>query len=121
MKRLSIGIILSVFLLGCGQSAAPKVTGVWQTEPIDSEWGTNIITLTLSPDGSAVQQNHFVEENERITLVGVHSVQGDLLVCTFRDPDGHSTFDVTSKIKELTQSALTIAMDDEVYRFTRKD
>jgi hypothetical protein len=68
---------------GCSRSGSKELVGTWRTDVIESEWGSNRITVCYRPNGHFWQSNDF-SGGGMLGRQGTYHVRGKTLVRTLQ-------------------------------------
>jgi hypothetical protein len=90
-------ITLSVITLiwsGCSGKERSPLVGTWQTDVLDSEWGSNRQTVTYFPDGRCSQSAAFVGAGV-LRNQGTYQIRGGTIVRTLHGTTSEIPFTIS--------------------------
>src|SRR2546428_13019820 len=79
--KIVLSILISTVVLlvcSCSDRDSSKLLGTWQTDVIQSEWGSNRVTVTYFKDGRIVGTNDFVDD-DAIGWSGTYRVRNGII------------------------------------------
>jgi hypothetical protein len=85
-RRLGFVFLISILQLRCvlaRKSSGVELTGVWATEPYESQLGKSVDTLCFNADGTAASL--LQTQAGPISMKGRYSLVGDALTLNFKD------------------------------------